>query len=303
MIVTEQTVFEWSDDYNIGVKVIDDAHKQLFSIVSRIIRNLMDNNYEKNKMTCIEAIKYLKSYTIKHFAEEEAYQLSIGYKGYKVHKKVHDNMRDVVVPALEREVTSSGYSIESMEHFVGVCAGWLAAHIMIEDQAITGKAQSKWQQNPDNDGTEMLEQIIKTVTNGLFQTPATLVSKNYAGHELNDLFCYCDEFTDRFGTVYTVTIAIEKVMVEKTLSKLMNKSAFELNDMMQSLVEEFVKNFNSNIIKAFVDDSLTNTAGNFMKSKDFYASFEGSYPDYSMLWRTMYGYMAFCIRKKPAVQL
>ena len=111
----EQAMFEWKDDYKIGVKIIDDAHKQLFSIVSRIMRNFTEADFERNKMTCIEAIKYLKSYTMQHFAEEEEYQRSIGYHGYVNHKKVHDNMRDVVVPALEREITSSRYSRESME--------------------------------------------------------------------------------------------------------------------------------------------------------------------------------------------
>lgn len=297
----EQNIFEWSDDYSIGVKEIDDAHKQLFSIVGRIIRNFMDNNFEKNKMTCIEALKYLKSYAVKHFAEEEAYQLSIGYHGYKMHKKVHDNMRDVVIPALEREVTTSGYSMESMEHFAGACAGWLAAHVLIEDQAITGRVQSKWRHLPDDSGTDKLEKIGKTVINGLFQTPANLVSKNYQGYELGRLFCYRDEFTDRFGTVYTVTTAIEEPMVEKAVSKIMNKKAFELSEVMLSMIGEAVKSFNSTMIRAFESESLENTQSVYIKNRDFYDSFAAEYPDYSMLWRTMDGYLAFCIRKKSAV--
>ena len=119
----EQEVFEWKEEYEIGVAEIDRAHKQLFSIVNRIINNFMEMDFEKNKMTCMEAIKYLKSYTIKHFAEEEAYQRSINYGGYKVHKKIHDNMRDVVIPALEKEVTAKSYSKDALEHFVGACAG------------------------------------------------------------------------------------------------------------------------------------------------------------------------------------
>lgn len=301
MIIMEQNIFEWSDDYSIGVKEIDDAHKQLFSIVGRIIRNFMDNNFEKNKMTCIEALKYLKSYAVKHFAEEEAYQLSIGYHGYKMHKKVHDNMRDVVIPALEREVTTSGYSMESMEHFAGACAGWLAAHVLIEDQAITGRVQSKWRHLPDDSGTDKLEKIGKTVINGLFQTPANLVSKNYQGYELGRLFCYRDEFTDRFGTVYTVTTAIEEPMVEKAVSKIMNKKAFELSEVMLSMIGEAVKSFNSTMIRAFESESLENTQSVYIKNRDFYDSFAAEYPDYSMLWRTMDGYLAFCIRKKSAV--
>lgn len=252
-------------------------------------------------MTCIEALKYLKNYAVKHFAEEEAYQLSIGYHGYKMHKKVHDNMRDVVIPALEREVTTSGYSMESMEHFAGACAGWLAAHVLIEDQAITGRVQSKWRNLPDDSGTDKLEKIGKTVINGLFQTPANLVSKNYQGYELGRLFCYRDEFTDRFGTVYTVTTAIEEPMVEKAVSKIMNKKAFELSEVMLSMIGEAVKSFNSTMIRAFESESLENTQSVYIKNRDFYDSFAAEYPDYSMLWRTMDGYLAFCIRKKSAV--
>ena len=96
-------MFEWKDDYKIGVDIIDNAHKQLFSIVSRILRNFTEADFERNKMTCVEAIKYFKNYTLKHFAEEEEYQRKIGYEGYVNHKKAHDNMRDVVVPALERD--------------------------------------------------------------------------------------------------------------------------------------------------------------------------------------------------------
>ena len=301
MIIVEQDIFEWSDEYNIGVKVIDDAHKQLFSIVGRIIKNFMDNSFEKNKMTCIEAIKYLKSYSIQHFSEEEAYQLSIGYSGYKMHKKVHDNMRDVVIPALEREVTSQGYSMESMQHFVGACAGWLTAHVLIEDQAITGKVKSRWRHNHNDDDADMLEDICKTVINGLLQTPVTLVNKKYQGYELGKLFCYRDEFTDKFGTVYSVTTAVEEDVVEKVVSKIMNKKAFVLSDVMQPMIAEIVKSLNSTVIKAFVSENLENTNSIYVKSNDFYASFEAVYPDYSLLWRTMYGYLAVCIRKKSII--
>ena len=73
----EQAMFEWKDDYKIGVDIIDNAHKQLFSIVSRILRNFTEADFERNKMTCVEAIKYFKNYTLKNFAEEEEYQIKI----------------------------------------------------------------------------------------------------------------------------------------------------------------------------------------------------------------------------------
>lgn len=296
----EQAMFEWKDDYKIGVEVIDNAHKQLFSIVSRIIKNFMDADFERNKMTCIEAIKYLKSYTIQHFKEEEEYQRSIGYSGYVNHKKVHDNMRDVVVPALEREVTQSRYSRESMEHFVGACAGWLAAHVLIEDQAITGKVPSKWKSSADSEKTKMLEEIFKTINNGSFHVSATLVSEKYQGYELGSLFCYRDKFKTETGDEYTIITAMERTLLAQIMTNILNKRVFDLDEIMAPMVKEMFKAFNRDMLTAFLPHELTNFNSTVLPEKDFYACFKEVYPDYSMIWRTDHGYMALCIDKSKA---
>ena len=96
-------VFAWKDQYCVGVEEIDSAHIRLFTIVRRLMKNLFLNDYEKNKRTCIEVVKYLKQYTIEHFAQEEAFQLKIGYGGYPNHKRIHDNMREITIPSLDRK--------------------------------------------------------------------------------------------------------------------------------------------------------------------------------------------------------
>lgn len=297
MISVEQAMFEWSDEYNIGVKNIDDAHKQLFSIVSRILRNITDANFEKNKMTCIEAIKYLKSYTIKHFTEEEAYQLSIGYPGYKMHKRVHDNMREVVVPALEREMVSSCYSKESMEHFIGACTGWLMAHVLVDDQAITGKSQNKWVKHADDRSIEDLENIMKNIIHKLCNTPATLVSKHYHGYELKELFCCSDKFVTESGEIYIVNSAVEKNVMSNVLSNILDKKVLELTGIMLPLVIEISSSFHSMVMEGFMPDVRREGETAVIRDKDFYDSFKPVYPEYSMLWRTEYGYLAFTMNR------
>lgn len=296
----EQDMFEWKDDYKIGVEIIDNAHKQLFSIVSRIMKNLTDENFERSKMTCIEAIKYLKSYTIQHFAEEEEYQRSIGYSGYVNHKKVHDNMRDVVVPALEREVVSSRYSREAMSHFVGACAGWLAAHVLIEDQAITGKVSSKWKSSVDPKSTKMLEEIYKTINNGSFQINTTLVNEKYQGYELDKLYCYRDKFKTETNEEYTIITAMEETLLANIMSSLLNKKIFAIDEIVAPMVKEMFKAFNRDMLTAFLPHTLVNFNSTVLPERDFYASFKEVYPDYSMLWRSDYGYMALCIDKSKA---
>jgi len=302
MIVVAQDVFEWKDEYDIGVEKIDEAHRQLFAVVNRIINNFMDMDFEKNRMTCIEAIKYLKNYTIKHFAEEEEYQLSINYSGYEIHKKLHDNMRDVVIHALEKEVTSQSYSRDSLEHFVGVCAGWLVAHVLIEDQAITGKTKSKWTRSVTDDetGVNTLDGIVKTYVKGLFRMKAELVSRNYAGFPLNKPFCYTDLFTDKKGNTYTVVSVVEESTLEVIAQRFLNLKTFELNAVTTSVLSEMLKSFNMEVMMAFQNDSLTSIESRIMPGSEFYRIYDNVYPDYSMLWRSPNGYIAFTIKKNKS---
>lgn len=290
--------FEWSDEYKIGDDSIDNAHKELFSIVNRILRNCVDQNYEENETTCTEAIRFLKNYAVKHFAEEEAFQRSVGYAGYKTHKKVHDDMRDVVIPALEKEVAVKGYSTEALEHFMGTVAGWLAAHILIEDQAITGKTKSKWTDNPDNRSESLLEQIVETYIEGLFRMQASIISKKYAGYRLNKLFCYNDQYASSDGKTYSVVLAAEEPLLKRIAMNVVSEELFDEKEIMLPMLTALLKSFLSEVMTAFMPGMLTYIGGQTIPTADFYNLFSVEYPKYSMLFQTNFGYMAFCIREK-----
>jgi len=91
---------EWNDRFSIGVEVVDKAHQRLFSIVGKLIS--LNEDPDKQQHACREGIKYFKSYTLKHFAEEEAYMQSIQYEQYELHKSLHDDMRDKLLPPCRR---------------------------------------------------------------------------------------------------------------------------------------------------------------------------------------------------------
>ena len=61
----------------------------MFNILWRVIDLLSEQDYEKHKHACAEAIKFLYNYTATHFSEE-AYMQEIGYDGYEAHKRVHN---------------------------------------------------------------------------------------------------------------------------------------------------------------------------------------------------------------------
>ena len=288
--------FEWKNDYNIGVEIVDKAHKQLCSILNRLIDNLQWGDPQSNKRTCMEAIKYLKDYTIKHFAEEEEYQKSIGFHGYAKHKQMHDNMRDIVIPALEREMESKDYSLASIKHFTGAYAGWFMHHVLIDDQAIVGKVRSKWLYSANADKVSILEDRAKVLIYGMFQMQAELVSHQYDGYEIEEAF-YCEAlFTDESeSVVYRGTLAIEMELLLASLSVIMNKEIKEIDDVIAPLAMTMASSFISDVTKAFAAKHLTTIKTTVLQRADFYAEFDDVYPDYSLLWRTNCGYFAFCL--------
>lgn len=82
-----------------------------------------------------EAVKYLKNYTVEHFATEEAYQQAIGYEGFEEHRQKHADFTRTVLEE-EAILQKSGYAQENVEEFVKIVNNWLADHIMQADQAI-----------------------------------------------------------------------------------------------------------------------------------------------------------------------
>lgn len=291
----EHSSFEWKDEYNIGVEVVDTAHRRLFTVVNRIIDNFMNRDFDKNKTVCIEAIKYLKSYALQHFSEEEAYMLSINYPGYKTHRKIHDNMRDVVIPALEQEVMSKSYSKESLEHFVGTCAGWLAAHILIEDQAITGKTHSKWNSGIDESREDALDRIVKGYIQSLFKMSAITINRNYAGYHLGKVFCYCDTYLGSDGKSHSATLAIEETVLENIAKRFVkDEEALKISEVILPMLCEMIKSLNMEILAPLLGLSLKSVESKQIAEDAFYRNYETKYPDFSMIWRTNYGYIAFC---------
>ena len=140
------TQFVWKDEYNIGVEMIDKEHQRLFKIINKLF--VFREEEKDSQWTCQEGIKYFRSHAMKHFMDEEAYMLSIGYEGLEQHRLIHKGFRENTLPALEQELERTGYAPDAVNHFLGVCAGWLIGHTLTEDVYYrlvygTGKGEKK----------------------------------------------------------------------------------------------------------------------------------------------------------------
>lgn len=178
----------WQDRYNIGVDIIDKEHKKLFSILNKLFTYKKEAG--KSQWVCQEGIKYFKDHAMNHFIEEEAYMASIEYSGFETHRSLHDNFRKVTLPALERELEREEYSEDAINHFLGVCAGWLIGHTLIEDHAITGESVSKWTNLLPEEEQSAMRKVIIDLVYDLFQLKARVISKSYGGEKFGEGIYY-----------------------------------------------------------------------------------------------------------------
>ena len=61
----------WKDEFNIGVKIIDEEHQRLFKLINRLFSLVREEH--KSARACQEGIKYFKAHAVKHFEDEETY--------------------------------------------------------------------------------------------------------------------------------------------------------------------------------------------------------------------------------------
>lgn len=291
---------KWNDRFNIGVEIVDHAHKKLFSIVGKLLS--LTEDAEKQKHACQEGIKYFKSYTMKHFAEEEAYMKKIGYPDYEIHKRLHDNMQNHTLPALEEEMESQNYSAESIQHFLGICVGWLNAHIMIEDYAITGKTSHKWVHKASEDELVSLEKAVIQTFHELFRLEAELVSDNYSGEDFasGKALCYRLKYQKQDGHNRQVVLIYEEQMVFKLISGLLGKQVDRVDktivEAMKLISDKFMGCMETHFAEGERDKlEKINTLTFEQVVRAF--EFEKQYPPYSLLFRTEKGdYFAMCIK-------
>lgn len=131
----------WKDRYNLGNDLIDAQHQELFRRVSDfmdILRSAKSWDERVDKVN--ETLEFMKEYVVTHFHDEEKYQQQIGYPGYDMHKKTHDDMVNYVVD-FDQKYKQHGYDEKLVQQFGGKLLAWLIHHVAAEDQKIAEYAR------------------------------------------------------------------------------------------------------------------------------------------------------------------
>lgn len=292
----------WNERYNIGVDIIDKEHKKLFSILNKLFD--FGQQEEKSQWVCQEAIKYFRDHALKHFADEEAYMVSIDYAGLEVHRRIHRNFRERTIPALERELELNKYSPESVNHFLGVCAGWLIGHSLIEDHAIvSGENVKQWENLQPEEEQAVMSQTLAGLLHSMFQLEARLISNCYGGEKFGDGIYYRLIYRTKDKKRWEFYLIFEEQLIVSTIGSVMDTSSEAVSVMLMNASRYVAKQLVERMKEHFPNSEQFELKEEQLLTYDqFQKVFEKQSPQYSLLFDTGKGYFAYCATASEQLQ-
>lgn len=285
----------WNDRYNLGVDIIDSEHKKLFRILNKLFDFGQQN--DKSQWVCQEAVKYFKDHALQHFQDEEKYMLSIDYAGFALHKRIHDNFRSVTLPALEKELEQTDYSANAIDHFLGVCAGWLIGHTLTEDQAIvSGETIKQWENLLPEEEQAVMGQVILNQLHGMFQLNAQLISNCYGGEKFGDGIYYRLIYNTKEKKRWEFLLVLEEQLIVNTIGSVMETKTKTVNVMLMNVARYTARQFVEHIKQHFPTLAQADVKEEqLLTYEQFQKVFEKHSPQFSLLFDTGKGYFAYCM--------
>lgn len=287
--------FEWKEEYNLGVDIIDKEHQQLFKIINKLFR--FKDDEKNNQWACREGIKFFKAHATKHFSDEEEYMRSIGYQWLPQHQRIHDGFRENTLPALEYELEQTEYSLDSINHFLGVCAGWLIGHTLTEDLSITGKQAKKWDALLPGEELAAMKKVILQLVFDMFHLESQMISDAYSGERFGKGVYYRLVYgMGETGKGYEVLLALEDQLLINTVGKVLGIQTNKLDNMLIHASRYTARQFVGRVMEQFPAlEAYTLEEENLLTYDEFHKIFEKEKPQASLLFDTGGGYFSYCV--------
>lgn len=284
----------WENRFNIGVDFINREHKKLFTIMNRLFA--FSEQEDKSPWVCQEVIKYFKDHALKHFAEEEAYMATIYYKDLDMHRHLHEDFRLRMLPSLEKELEQTRYDKDAIDHFLGVCAGWLIGHTLTEDQAIVKESgTNKWVNLLPEEERIVLRQVIIRLLKDMFCLESRIVSECYGGEKFGNGIYYRLLYVTESGEQQEIILVFEEKLLLNTVGKIIGNESEKLDVMLMNAARYTARQFVERIKEYFPDNEKRSIRGeNLLTFEQFERTFERQLPQHSLLFDTGAGYFAYC---------
>lgn len=126
-----EPLFEWHDDYLIGIEELDYEHRDLINRLNELHGELAQHD-EKGKIE--DCLREIQVRVAAHFALEEHFMIDNNFFNYTPHKEEHDNFLALIADLIEKFLVdpelSYGDELEKqLQH-------WIVNHILTSDQEL-----------------------------------------------------------------------------------------------------------------------------------------------------------------------
>lgn len=289
----------WDDRLNLGVEELDKDHQRLFSIIRKILVLSEEEEDEKVVHAAKEGIKFFTSYTLSHFGREEKYMKDHNYPEYDLHKGMHDDLKNNVLPSLKQELEDNEYSIDSIRHFLGVCVGWLSTHIMMVDQTILHHDRYQRIDLNFSKVSDSLNEIMKKVIHNLYHINAELISSHYTGWDFGKALFYELTYTTGEKKSIHLLFTIEQKGVFTLASQRTRMEIKRVDAYLLSLIKEILSNMTQQIAYYLkLSGEYKQRSGVMLESSEVESIFINKHLTYSSLFNTPVGKLAFSIYER-----
>ncbi|MCM1245013.1 MAG: response regulator [Roseburia sp.] len=289
------TQFVWKEEYKIGVDVIDKEHQRLFKIINKLFAFQEDE--KSGQWACQEGIKFFKQHALEHFADEERYMESIQYEGLEQHRGIHKGFRENTLPALEQELVETGYSPEAIEHFLGVCAGWLIGHTLTEDLSIGGRALGQWEGLLPDEEIDAMKKVIVQLVFDMFHLESQLISDVYNGEKFGQGVYYRLIYgKGREKKRKQVIMVFEEKLLINTVGKVLGIQSNRLDTLLVHAARYVTRQFVGRVLECFPSlSSYELKEENLLTYEQFQKVVEREKLQVSLLFNTGEGYFSYCV--------
>lgn len=119
----------WNEGMSVGIEAIDNDHKKIIAILSRLIAN--QNSHQLDSVIN-QTFTELEQYIVEHFSREEALLAQYNFKDLASHKESHQSFIKKVSALKEHWLANRSSEVRS--EITEYLQQWLLKHILHEDQ-------------------------------------------------------------------------------------------------------------------------------------------------------------------------
>ncbi|MEE4255248.1 MAG: bacteriohemerythrin [Desulfuromusa sp.] len=126
-------MFQWKDEYNTGVTLMDQQHRRLVDLINQLFQCMKDGG---DRMIIAGVVDELVSYTVTHFRAEEDVMRKNNYPDLVAHQQIHKNFVEKV--GVYANKLKSGERLPPADIY-NFLKDWLISHIEKQDRDGYGK--------------------------------------------------------------------------------------------------------------------------------------------------------------------